>query len=79
VAELEQVRATGWATSEGERIPGVAAIAAPIFVPGEKVAGAITLVAPSARLGEEQRARYVPLVCAAADRISRDLGYARTL
>ncbi len=79
VAELEQVRAAGWATSEGERIPGVSAIAAPIFAPGGRVAGAVTLVAPSARLGAEQRARYIPLVCAAADRISRDLGYARIL
>jgi DNA-binding IclR family transcriptional regulator len=74
-AELERVRAAGWATSEGERIPGVSAIAAPIFAAGGQVAGAVTLVAPSARLGEEQRARYTPLVCEAARRASSDLGY----
>jgi DNA-binding IclR family transcriptional regulator len=73
-AELEQVQAAGWAVSEGERVPGVSAIAAPIFAPGGLVAGAVALVAPSARLGEAQRAQYIPLVCAAAGRISADLG-----
>jgi DNA-binding IclR family transcriptional regulator len=78
-AELEGVQAAGWATSEGERVPGVSAIAAPIFAPGGQVAGAVTLVAPSVRLGAEQRAGYIPLVCEVAGRISRDLGYVKTL
>jgi IclR family acetate operon transcriptional repressor len=74
-AELERVHAAGWAASEGERIPDTAAIAAPIFAAGGQVAGAVALVAPSARLGEAQRARYAPLVCEAARRASCDLGY----
>ncbi len=74
-AELEQVRAVGWAASDGERVPGVSAIAAPIFDAAGRVAGALTLVAPSARLSDEQRARYIPLVCEAARRTSHDLGY----
>jgi DNA-binding IclR family transcriptional regulator len=75
-AELEQVRTAGWATSEGERIPGVSAIAAPIFAAGGQVVGAVALVAPSARLGEPQRTRYTPFVREAAWRTSHDLGYA---
>ncbi len=75
-AELDRARSAGWATSEGERIPGVSAIAAPIFAADGQVAGAVTLVAPSARLGEAQRARCIPLVCEAARRTSYDLGYA---
>jgi DNA-binding IclR family transcriptional regulator len=76
-AELERTRAAGWAASEGERVPGVSALAAPIFAADGQVAGALTLVAPSARLGEVQRARYIPLVREAARRASYDLGYAR--
>jgi DNA-binding IclR family transcriptional regulator len=74
-AELEQIRAVGWAISDGERVPGVSAIAAPIFDATGHIAGALTLVAPSARLGDEQRARYTPLVCEAARRTALDLGY----
>ncbi len=76
-AELERVQAAGCATSEGERAPGVSAIAAPIFAPGGQVAGAVALVAPTARLGEAERAKYAPLVCAAANRISTDPGATR--
>ncbi len=77
LAELEEVRARGWAESHGERVPGVSGIAAPIFDAGGRVAGALTLVAPSARLSQEQRQRAIPLVCEAARRTSYDMGYAQ--
>ncbi len=75
-AELDAVRARGWATSSGERSPGVSAIAAPVFDAGGQVVAALALVAPAARLGEEQRQRAIPLVCEAARRTSHDMGYA---
>lgn len=75
-AELEAVRDAGWADSEGERVPGVSALSAPIFAANGQVAGAVALVAPSVRLGERQRTGYMPLVCEAARRASYDLGYA---
>jgi DNA-binding IclR family transcriptional regulator len=71
--ELEQVRVQGWAFSDGERASGVSALAAPIFEIGNKLVGAMTLVVPTVRLGEEQRARYIPLVQEAARRASYDL------
>ncbi len=74
-AELEHVRTVGWAASDGERVSGVSALAAPVFDAAGHVAAALTLVAPLARLSDEQRARYMPLVCEAARRTSRDLGY----
>jgi IclR family acetate operon transcriptional repressor len=77
VQELAQVRAQGWAYSDGERASGVSALAAPIFEVGNKQVGALTLVVPAARLGEEQRTRYIPLVQEAARRASYDLGYAK--
>nr|BBH92735.1 IclR family transcriptional regulator [Thermogemmatispora argillosa] len=75
LAELEQVRRQGWAYSEGERIAGVAGLAAPIFDRRGQVAAALTLVAPAARLGSEQRVRAIPLVCEAARRASYDMGH----
>jgi DNA-binding IclR family transcriptional regulator len=75
--ELEQVRRQGWAFSDGERASGVSALAAPIFEASNKLVGALTLVVPAARLSEEQRTHYIPLVQEAARRASYDLGYAK--
>jgi IclR family acetate operon transcriptional repressor len=73
--ELGRVRVEGWAASDGERSPGVAAVAAPVFGAGCEVEGALLLSAPSVRLPARQRRKFVPLVCEAAARVSRDLGY----
>ena len=73
--ELDLVRAKGWASSSGERSSGVSALAAPIFDASGRTTGALTLVAPAARLQPELRTRYIPLVNEAARRASYDLGY----
>jgi IclR family transcriptional regulator, acetate operon repressor len=72
---LRKVRADGWAASDGERSPGVAAIAAPVFGAGGGVEGSLLLSAPSVRLPARQRRKFVPLVREAAVKASRDLGY----
>jgi DNA-binding IclR family transcriptional regulator len=72
---LTRVRMEGWAASDGERSPGVAAIAAPVFGVGGEVEGALLLSAPSARLPARPRRKFVPLVREAAARASIDLGY----
>ena len=48
-AELEQIRARGWATGEGERIPEAYGTAAPFFING-KVGGSITITVPRYRM-----------------------------
>lgn len=75
-ARLRKVRATGWSATDGERSPGVAALAAPIFGADGGVAGAMVLSAPSVRLPARQRRKLVPMVREAAARASNDLGYA---
>jgi DNA-binding IclR family transcriptional regulator len=75
LGRLRKVRMQGWAASDGERSPGVAAIAAPVFGAGGEVEGALLLSAPSVRLSARQRRKFVPLVREAAARASRDLGY----
>lgn len=74
--QLERIRAQGWAASDGERSSGVAALAAPAFDAGGRVAGAILVSMPSVRLSAKRCREVAPLVKEAADRVSVDLGYA---
>lgn len=76
--ELREVRRRGWASSDGERSPGVAALAAPVFGVGGGVAGAVLVSAPSVRLSAKRCRELAPLVVEAAARASADLGYTGT-
>lgn len=73
--QLQHIRSEGWAFSEGERAPGVAALAAPIFDLTGTVVGAITLTAPALRLSPQRRQQLIPLVYEAAVRLSSELGF----
>ncbi len=73
--QLEQIQRDGWAVSDAERAPGVAAIAAPLFDAQARIVGAIASTAPSIRLTAKQRQLYIPLVCEAAHHASTDLGF----
>lgn len=72
-ALLEAVRAAGIAVSRGERQPGAAAIAAPVF-DGQGVAGAMSVCGPEHRFDARAVERYQPLLKAAAAQLSRELG-----
>lgn len=74
-AQLDYIRAVGWAASEGERVSDVSGIAAPIFNIAGQVSAAVVLAVPTIRFGTLEKERYVPLVCAAARYASHDLGY----
>ncbi len=74
-SRLKEVRAVGWAASEGERAADISAIAAPVFNANGQVVAALVLAAPTVRLGSEARATFIPFVCEAARRTSHDLGY----
>jgi IclR family acetate operon transcriptional repressor len=73
IDELQAVKQNGWAVSNGERAPGVSAIAAPIFDAQEKVGGAIALTAPSIRLDEKQRQQFIPFILQAAQHVASKL------
>ncbi len=74
---LRGVKVQGFAVDRGECEEGVHCAAAPVFDgTGELVAG-ISVSALGSRLVEDQLlGRIVPQVTAAANRLSRDLGYA---
>ena len=73
--ELARVREAGWVISDGERVTGLSAISAPVFNANKEVVAALTLAAPTIRLGSQERDKYIPLVCEAARRTSLDMGY----
>lgn len=59
--ELEAIRARGWAESEGERVPGAAAVSVPLRLDDERV-WALSVLAPADRLPPERRRELVPLL-----------------
>lgn len=66
----EQIRADGLVELDGDRIPGLTGISAPVFGVGGTLAGALTLTLPSTRM----RADFRNAVRDAARRLSRRLG-----
>lgn len=70
LAQLERIRAVGWAVDDEERYSGMRCLAAPIFNEyGEATAG-LSVSGPSARLGTEELERHGPSVRAAADEVT---------
>ncbi len=73
-AELEKIRATGWASSFEETNLGVWGLAVPILDDRGTVICAIGIAGPSARLAQERIADLVERIHAGAEEIARALG-----
>lgn len=73
---LSRTRNDGYAVSFGERKAEVGAIAAPIRDSFGTIVAAVSVVAPSNRLGDAEVATFAPLVVAASGDVSRKLGAA---
>jgi len=72
---LAEDRQRGYAVSEQFFEPGVSAVAAPIFEDGEKVAGALNIIVPSAGITAEKLKELVTAVRDAARELSRLLNH----
>jgi DNA-binding IclR family transcriptional regulator len=72
---IAQVRARGWAIAPNEVLPGVNALAAPIFDHRGAYAGAIAIVGSTQYIAATPTAQQIALVTGAAQRISRELGF----
>ncbi len=70
VEELRQVRAQGYAISQGELEVGVDAVAAPIFDQTGSIAAAVSVGGPSERCRPRQ-AEFIRAVCQAGQRITQ--------
>jgi IclR family acetate operon transcriptional repressor len=73
-AEVERVRARGWAEAAGEREPDLNALAAPVFGRSGELAAVLGLQGPAARLTAERRAAVLPALLDAAAELQRALG-----
>lgn len=69
--ELETVRKTGYATSDGAREVGVAGIAAPIFNSNHDLIASVTVTGPSSRLLLDNQKEIVSDVILAANEIGK--------
>lgn len=73
--ELAETRRTGCAASHNERQPGASSVASPVFNVDGEVIGSLSVCGPSARFDDAAIARYAPMVMAAAEEVSRALGW----
>ena len=71
--QLENIRATGFATSRGEFIPGAFAVAVPVFH-GESVVAGLALAGPAARCTHKWQVLARPRLADAARSLSALLG-----
>lgn len=69
-AEIDQVRAQGWALADEEHEAGIRAIAVPVCAPDGVARAAISTAAPAYRETNEQLIERTPLLTAAAARVA---------
>lgn len=66
---LAEVRRRGWAQSIGQREAGVASVSAPVLLPDDELAAAISISGPIERLGRSPGTRFAPILITGARRI----------
>ncbi len=75
-AELARIRERGYAVTNGEWRPGVLGIAAPVKSPTGGVVAGLGIAGPEERMRKSESSQQAKAVLAAADHISRELGFA---
>lgn len=72
--DVDLVRSRGWASSSGERQPGVGSVSAPVVPGGDALLAVVSVSGPASRMGRISARRYAPAVVEAAREIERALG-----
>jgi DNA-binding IclR family transcriptional regulator len=73
-APYDAIRRKGYAITKKERDPESAALACPVFGPGMRLVGAVSLVIPFYRFSQKVAASALPAVQAQAAALTADLG-----
>jgi IclR family acetate operon transcriptional repressor len=73
-AQLDEVRARGWAEAVGEREPDLNALAVPVLGRGGALVAILGLQGPAARLDTARRRAVLPALRDAASALSRAVG-----
>jgi len=74
-AELETIRASGYAVSHGERIPGASAVAAPVFGRTGEIIAALAISGPAPRFTPQKESEHIQSVLGMARKLSQEMGY----
>jgi DNA-binding IclR family transcriptional regulator len=74
LSQLTMARRNGWASSAGERQPGVGSVSAPILGSHGELIAVVSISGPTSRIGRISAKRYAPAVMEAAREIERALG-----
>jgi DNA-binding IclR family transcriptional regulator len=74
--QLATARRQGWASSAGEREPGVGSISAPVVGRYDELVAVVSISGPTSRLSRIGAKRYAPAVTATAHEIEAALGVA---
>jgi DNA-binding IclR family transcriptional regulator len=72
--DVRLVRSRGWASSDGERQPGVGSVSAPVLGPYDIALAVVSVSGPAARMRPAGARRHAAAVTAAAREIERALG-----
>lgn len=72
--QLVTTRRRGWASSAGERQPGVGSVSAPVREPYGALVAVVSISGPEQRVGRISAKRYAPAVVEAAREIEKALG-----
>jgi DNA-binding IclR family transcriptional regulator len=75
--EVELARNRGWASSTGEREPGVGSVSAPVVGAFGLLVAVVSVSGPASRMGRISARRHVPAVVEAATAIERALAVDR--
>lgn len=73
--QIEEIRTRGYLLAGNDLDDGATGVSAPVFGSRGEILGAINVSAPSHRLTGDDTDRFIELVVAAAQAISRELGY----
>lgn len=76
LAELESIRAQGYALDDEENEVGVRCVSAPILDYTRLAVAAMSISGPSDRMDRRRCVELAPLVCEAAQQVSRRMGFA---
>ena len=73
-ADIDQIRRRGYAVSDGDVTPGIAALGAPVFNHRGELAAAISISGLRSQILGAHEKRNIELIVAGADAVSRALG-----
>lgn len=74
--ERDEIRAQGYATINDPPVPGVKAIAAPVYDYVGQIILGITIIGDEHLFAERAKSEFIPALLAATAQLSNDLGYA---